>query len=63
VKEFLLLRTEKVKDQARELIHASPSATPPISILYNEARHWQWRVAIRIFEILRFLLLFLIILI
>jgi hypothetical protein len=26
----------------------------------NETRHWQWRAAIRIFEILQFLLLFLI---
>jgi hypothetical protein len=29
----------------------------------DETRHWQWRVAIRIFEIVRFSLLFLIILI
>jgi hypothetical protein len=29
----------------------------------NKTRHWQWRAAIRIFEILRFSLLFLIILI
>jgi hypothetical protein len=29
----------------------------------NETSHWQWRVAIRIFEILRFSFLFLIILI